>query len=1580
MAEEPECDLTNSSPLHAAVSKVDSRRSLKELGEDEYEGTTSQTQSALFASFSKLGTKHAAAAVSLSSRLTVVAKEARKDREKKKGEVEAGEESEEPQPESRRSRRRSSLQTQQHMSSLRDLMRNRYPGQRTHAECAIMAETLVPLGHCLFDAFGELACLQFMQEAIFLRFRKDDDVYDVGDPGEDIYLVLSGSVFVGNSTSTGSYCGPGTFFGESALIPGGCERTTKATVHEGVCEMIAIPVDFFHEIAAGIVNSEELRQEILCRIAERGDSQASLRDRKLLLDIMKSSDDPDTQKFVSDFDPGGNWGSLLMLRVLKRMTLRQVPKDEFVTKQGDEDDELFFVLSGRVGIETQKLPVNLNQPNTVRSKAAAKALTKATSRELQMKRQPSNVVSDRVMEPGCIFGFEVLDTSREDCKRAFSTRAMEDTALYVLRVPDLHDELNAWTTLQTKVFEIVRNLPPMKWTDKTLQVLLDFVCDTPFLQGHEPTVQKKILKAMRRRELKEDTVLFHQREVAPSFFILLDGQMSIHWRSSTAEGSSSISMGRTTLNLNRNTLIMRQSYASRGMDVDEDVQGCDVRKASVQLNVLGPGATFGERSLQNREEYPFTAIAETPCELLELSRSAFEKVMGMTETVHQKAVEIIKSAPPVGHTGNRPRYRPKDLALLCTLVESNPNFGHMPQKTIQEMMLVASYLHKEANRVVFREGDEGDMFYITLSGKVGVYKEQPNEKDEQEKAAEEKAGEAQKEKEKGAISKLRKRAKLIGKLASKHDIGDEKPGGALEKKPSPAKAGKDSKGLAQKADKPGSPPPSPKTTARKTVVASPAMLEVAAENAAKKGDAESTEQEGEADPQAADAQKRASIEDPEEAEGRILLVALGPGAAFGERALLHAEPRAATLKTMEPSEFLVLSKESFDAVLKVQMQAEMQQCATFLKQWLPGAATLPKQGVEKLATTCGKVKVLPRGKVLIAEGSRSEKVLWILVEGSWAVLVPSRNGTKGKPAESRRVLHQTPVAAVIATPGAIVGDISCMGLPEPATIRVTSATCEAYSIHWSDIVRHLPAAGIEVIKERGMEKFKWRSPANTKPSDHLRESGAEAAQLSLSLKDSLVNSIQINNDKFSDTQTSLNKGCKVKDAEGLKEFLNSYFHGKMPITEPWHEFVDAAMGCNARAGLDMSHSTVHSRVIEGNTDAWRSSNYSADVEEACEVMIDKLDTIAASRGLIEQSKASREARTPPNTSKARIRAEVMSVLHSDPTDAVQKVMRKIQRLPTHNLSEWIKILMTEPRIYTNDKIRAVIGRGRERQNIFKESSKGSTNTPNASIGAGGSQDWCTNQSQTMHGKMRPKSARASMERPKINDEHYTRAQDYSMLIQTLPIHEFKSPQKPQVGTGTPNMPWKVNAQAEHEAAKARMNDLVNVQQELRIAAGLPPLSPTIIMQSEDVVNVTSEATAAPEMDESLRIPVKKNGQEVAREQRPQETLGNYGGNENIVKEPEEDKADSHGSPSAKLESSSPSRKKVSFLSQARTVRPKSAGRCRPVQTPQMMVDNRKDAKAKFDPWEGVHVNAWDSEDITSLSISSWQPSSPRPAH
>eukprot|EP00746_Dinoflagellata_sp_MGD_P065424 gnl/MRDRNA2_/MRDRNA2_27264_c0_seq1.p1 gnl/MRDRNA2_/MRDRNA2_27264_c0~~gnl/MRDRNA2_/MRDRNA2_27264_c0_seq1.p1 ORF type:complete len:1647 (-),score=334.48 gnl/MRDRNA2_/MRDRNA2_27264_c0_seq1:12-4952(-) len=1429
--------LTGSRPLSRRPSNTD------EPGMSSLQGGVEADSESLHGSSSKvnkLGVKKLAGAVVSASRLkgNMFTKTPSTDEKEKfkKENGDSGEASEnmESQVEKRSSQKPQLTPTQQQM---RDLLKGTKPGQRTYAECASLAEAFVPLGHALFDAFGELACLQFMQDAIYLQYGKNESVFEMGNEGTDFFLVLSGSVWVGSGPSAGFYCGQGEFFGEGALTPGGGGRLMDATVHEGVSEIIAIPVDTFHEIAnVGVINSDELRQELFRRTMDRGDSQASLRDRRLLLDVMKSSDDISTQKFVSDFDPS----SLFMLRVLNRMTMRHVAKDDFVVRQDDEDDELFFVLSGKVCLETQ---VQVASKNFSRSYGHQKytAAPSVRAKAASSNQSAKNTVTSQtqVVEPGFTFGAEVLDVS--GMKRAYSARALEDTAMFVLRAPHFHEELGEWTTSHKKVVEIVRNLPPMKWTDKTLQALLDFARDTPFLQRHEPTVQKKILKSMRRRELKEETVLFQQGEVAESFFILLDGQMSVHWNKGTPAESR------------RNTLTGRQSRRSRSsrgsIDLNEIMSLSDLRNGGIQLSTLGPGATFGERSLQNREDYPFTAIAETPCELLELSRSAFEKLMGMTETVHQKAVEIIKSAPPVGHSGNRPRYRPKDLALLCTLVEGNANFGHMPLKTIQQMMNVAAYLHKPADRIIFREGDEGDMFYIVLSGKVGVYKEPPKEQNEQEKtAAEAQAAEAQKQKEKnrlkrvaGRITMATKASKLFGR---KVQTGNEDKDALA------------SPGASPPGSPGASPPASPRLLTRGGFKAGPRQSVLVTEG-----------QES----QASSTARRVSIDAPGEAEKRIKLVVLGPGAAFGERALLHGEPRAATLKTIEASEFLVLSKESFDAVLKEQMRAEMMRCATFLRQWLPGVKSLVESRVEKLATTCGKIKVLPRGKILINEGSRNEKVLWILVEGSWAVLVPSSKGTsdKGKSPDSRRVMNQTPVASVIASPGAIVGDISCMGLSEPATIRVTSATCEAYSIHWSDIVRHLPAAGIEVIKERGMRKLEWRCPG--KLPEQLREHGLEAS-LPLAL-----GGPENSSDKFLEPPASVGTGkgsakdanigpAKAKDKEGVKDLLQKYFHGQCHIADLWHDFFDAAMGCNARAGLDMSHS----RILEDHTDKWRTSKYTGDVQAASELMLKKLSTVADQRDVPQQTKVVRSACAPPDISPARFRAEIMYVLNNDPNDAVQKVMRKIARLPTNNLAEWIKILMQEPRICNNDRIRAVIQKFETRERHQSQKSKGSHNTGSINVSTSvhheASRDWSAGFGQGGASGVRPKSARAYIGKRDANfsidrtDASFSRSLDCSMLIQTARTHDARAESKNSKHY-TPEQTWKVSAQAEHAAAKERMADLMSVEEQIRVEAGLPPMSPKNIMSTERPIdttglgdNLATEMEDFGQQERSIRIP------------------------------------------------------------------------------------------------------------------------------
>ena len=59
------------------------------------------------------------------------------------------------------------------------------------------------------------------------------------------------------------------------------------------------------------------------------------------------------------------------------------------------------------------------------------------------------------------------------------------------------------------------------------------------------------------------------------------------------------------------------------------------------------------------------------------------------------------------------------------------------------------------------------------------------------------------------------------------------------------------------------------------------------------------------------------------AQSRVKVATLGPGASFGEEALLKGEPRNATVRMTTPGRVLKLGKEDFDALLKSQLLHEI---------------------------------------------------------------------------------------------------------------------------------------------------------------------------------------------------------------------------------------------------------------------------------------------------------------------------------------------------------------------------------------------------------------------------------------------------------------------------------------------------------------------------------------------------------------------------------------------------------------------------------------------------------------------------------
>ena len=137
--------------------------------------------------------------------------------------------------------------------------------------------------------------------------------------------------------------------------------------------------------------------------------------------------------------------------------------------------------------------------------------------------------------------------------------------------------------------------------------------------------------------------------------------------------------------------------------------------------------------------------------------------------------------------------------------------------------------------------------------------------------------------------------------------------------------------------------------------------------------------------------------DVEETSGRRLRVAeLGPGDFFGELALLHEQPRAATVVALERVEALSLQRDAFLALLdelepaaRAAVAAQIRD-AGFLRL-VPAFAHLPSASVCRLLRDLTAVEVAA-GEAVVTEGDAAD-AMYVVREGELAVDVAAPPGS-----------------------------------------------------------------------------------------------------------------------------------------------------------------------------------------------------------------------------------------------------------------------------------------------------------------------------------------------------------------------------------------------------------------------------------------------------------------------------------------------------------------------------------------------------------------------------------------------------------
>lgn len=117
---------------------------------------------------------------------------------------------------------------------------------------------------------------------------------------------------------------------------------------------------------------------------------------------------------------------------------------------------------------------------------------------------------------------------------------------------------------------------------------------------------------------------------------------------------------------------------------------------------LVEGDFFGEYAFMSRSKHQESAIAESDCSILKISRDTFDEWVSQYPTIKNSVEEF---------------YRQRVLARVIAIT---PVFEGVPTEA---RMALANRFHLkvyESGQVVIREGEQGDTFYLIRSGKVTV--------------------------------------------------------------------------------------------------------------------------------------------------------------------------------------------------------------------------------------------------------------------------------------------------------------------------------------------------------------------------------------------------------------------------------------------------------------------------------------------------------------------------------------------------------------------------------------------------------------------------------------------------------------------------------------------------------------------------------------------------------------------------------------------------------------------------------------------------------------------------------------------
>ena len=513
---------------------------------------------------------------------------------------------------------------------------------------------------------------------------------------------LSGARPRPRGLAQGSSSGLGGGFSTSTLVAARTRAKSIVKRRASAVDAVETASSAPGESALGTVASVESLRQVKTRmfgvLSTKPDDRS---DEQLDVLVRECSDIPFIQQFRRD-----------QRRSLFRIVqMRDAPRGTVVAREGSRGTELYIVYFGTCAV--------------VRRADASAAASDGLGAE------------QSILEPGDAFGERALLTDAG--RRKASVVARTDSVILVITREAFLENFSNQVGWAPQVARTV--MSKNKRTAEDLETVIVYLSSISWFRQLSRAELEAVVSSFKLLTLEENQPLYEKGDPVTSLWVVLSGRVALQPRAESMTAASpkarlpSRSLPSRVSKLNRSSArrisVLEAGFAPQSSENKDCFGGAhpsgnDDSPAADDSSIVWyvAGDAFGDAELRAHNG-SMGAVGSycsvEPTELLELPRASFDDSDFLGSLLDRHGVVFPMASCLEALKRDASTRTDRELRLILSLVDTISVFQHLPIP--KRIMLCRSFTLQERPKgsVVCRQGEEGDTFYIVITGSVGIH-------------------------------------------------------------------------------------------------------------------------------------------------------------------------------------------------------------------------------------------------------------------------------------------------------------------------------------------------------------------------------------------------------------------------------------------------------------------------------------------------------------------------------------------------------------------------------------------------------------------------------------------------------------------------------------------------------------------------------------------------------------------------------------------------------------------------------------------------------------------------------------------